>query len=323
MDLEEYEGRLYLTPMRGGTRAELRVRRTRVCRHRPSATELVVDDRLAYGTAFTRWATGGSSSARDTLVAASRRRGRMPMAGGRSRQRRPAQFASLIGEYGWDHDVLYIREKDGKLNALIEWFFEYPLERVSRDVYRVPATVDCTTARRSSSGAAPTGRATVAVAATVPFKRRPLPADDDRVNFQHHAGERRRRASRAKRSPRSRRRRRATSADRISSSSRRSTRRIKLRHPLRDVEQLHGHAVLHVGARLHAAAGGGGGRARVGASCSKLGYGLLIHDSYRPWYVTKMFWDGTPRGQAPVRRRSRRRARATTAAAPSTSRSTT
>ncbi|MEP7384620.1 MAG: M15 family metallopeptidase, partial [Gemmatimonadota bacterium] len=25
-----------------------------------------------------------------------------------------------------------------------------------------------------------------------------------------------------------------------------------------------------------------------------LGYGLLIHDGYRPWYVTKMFWDGTP-----------------------------
>jgi len=24
------------------------------------------------------------------------------------------------------------------------------------------------------------------------------------------------------------------------------------------------------------------------------GYGLLIHDAYRPWYVTKMFWDATP-----------------------------
>ncbi len=24
------------------------------------------------------------------------------------------------------------------------------------------------------------------------------------------------------------------------------------------------------------------------------GFGLLIHDSYRPWYVTKMFWDATP-----------------------------
>lgn len=24
------------------------------------------------------------------------------------------------------------------------------------------------------------------------------------------------------------------------------------------------------------------------------GYGLLIHDGYRPWYVTKMFWEATP-----------------------------
>jgi D-alanyl-D-alanine dipeptidase len=27
------------------------------------------------------------------------------------------------------------------------------------------------------------------------------------------------------------------------------------------------------------------------------GYGLLIHDAYRPWYVTKMFWDATPVSQ--------------------------
>lgn len=25
-----------------------------------------------------------------------------------------------------------------------------------------------------------------------------------------------------------------------------------------------------------------------------LGYGLLVHDAYRPWYVTKIFWDATP-----------------------------
>jgi D-alanyl-D-alanine dipeptidase len=28
-----------------------------------------------------------------------------------------------------------------------------------------------------------------------------------------------------------------------------------------------------------------------------MGYGLLIHDAYRPWYVTKMFWDATPKEQ--------------------------
>ena len=34
--------------------------------------------------------------------------------------------------------------------------------------------------------------------------------------------------------------------------------------------------------------------ARAHRSLEALGYGLLIHDAYRPWYVTKMFWDATP-----------------------------
>ncbi len=33
---------------------------------------------------------------------------------------------------------------------------------------------------------------------------------------------------------------------------------------------------------------------RVQRKLSALGYGLLIHDAYRPWYVTKIFWDATP-----------------------------
>ena len=34
--------------------------------------------------------------------------------------------------------------------------------------------------------------------------------------------------------------------------------------------------------------------ARVAQKLRPLGYGLLIHDAYRPWYVTKIFWDATP-----------------------------
>ena len=34
--------------------------------------------------------------------------------------------------------------------------------------------------------------------------------------------------------------------------------------------------------------------ARVQRSLAKEGYGLLVHDAYRPWYVTKIFWDATP-----------------------------
>jgi D-alanyl-D-alanine dipeptidase len=33
---------------------------------------------------------------------------------------------------------------------------------------------------------------------------------------------------------------------------------------------------------------------RVLHKLEPLGYGLLIHDAYRPWYVTKIFWDATP-----------------------------
>jgi D-alanyl-D-alanine dipeptidase len=34
--------------------------------------------------------------------------------------------------------------------------------------------------------------------------------------------------------------------------------------------------------------------ARAHRALAPHGYGLLIHDGYRPWYVTKMFWDATP-----------------------------
>ena len=33
---------------------------------------------------------------------------------------------------------------------------------------------------------------------------------------------------------------------------------------------------------------------RVHRKLRAQGYGLLVHDGYRPWYVTRMFWDGTP-----------------------------
>ncbi|HEX5705465.1 MAG TPA: M15 family metallopeptidase [Pyrinomonadaceae bacterium] len=33
---------------------------------------------------------------------------------------------------------------------------------------------------------------------------------------------------------------------------------------------------------------------RVHRNLKRQGYGLLIHDAYRPWYVTKVFWDAVP-----------------------------
>jgi D-alanyl-D-alanine dipeptidase len=33
---------------------------------------------------------------------------------------------------------------------------------------------------------------------------------------------------------------------------------------------------------------------RAHQALGQRGYGLLIHDAYRPWHVTKLFWDATP-----------------------------
>ncbi|HYK09933.1 MAG TPA: M15 family metallopeptidase [Gemmatimonadales bacterium] len=33
---------------------------------------------------------------------------------------------------------------------------------------------------------------------------------------------------------------------------------------------------------------------RVSHALRAQGYGLLVHDAYRPWYITKIFWDATP-----------------------------
>ena len=33
---------------------------------------------------------------------------------------------------------------------------------------------------------------------------------------------------------------------------------------------------------------------RVNRKLKESGYGLLVHDGYRPWYVTKVFWEATP-----------------------------
>jgi len=33
---------------------------------------------------------------------------------------------------------------------------------------------------------------------------------------------------------------------------------------------------------------------RVQRALAEEGYGLLVHDGYRPWYVTKIFWDAMP-----------------------------
>ena len=284
-DLDEYEGRLFLTPARGGSRAELRTAAA------AKTDTLVVDDPLAFGQRITVLDDGRLVTASDTL-----RRMRVPPSPALVITRlmpreAPAEYAPFIGEYGWDHDVLYIREKDGKLNALIEWAFEYPLERVSSDVYRFPPSGlydgQEIVFHRGADGNA--DRATVA---TVDFKRRPLPADDDRTNARIAPV----------RSPSELRAIALAAKPPAEPAGLRAPDLVELRSLDTSIHYDIRYATSNnfMGAPFYTSAHAFMQRpaaeavVRVASVLRKLGYGLIIHDAYRPWYVTKMFWDGTP-----------------------------
>ena len=50
----------------------------------------------------------------------------------------PEKWRGLIGEYGPDFSTLYVLERDGKLHALIEWVFLYPLTEVDESTFAFP-----------------------------------------------------------------------------------------------------------------------------------------------------------------------------------------
>ena len=285
VELEEYEGRLYLTRAAGGSRSELRLHVP------PPANPLVVDDPFSHGQRVEVVPYAGLVIGTDTLPGVpAPGLGVVPVAR-QMPQTPPAEYASLIGEYGPDYDVLYVREKDGKLNALIEWFFEYPLERVSRDVYRFPP-YGLYDGQEIAFHRGVDGRADAATVATVAFKRRPLPADDDRVNARITPV----------RPPSQLRAIALAASPPVEKPGLRKPDLVELRSLDSSIHYDIRYATSNnfMGVPFYTSAHAFMQRpaaeavARAAAELRKLGYGLIIHDAYRPWYVTKMFWDGTP-----------------------------
>jgi len=198
----------------------------------------------------------------------------------------PGSFAGLVGEYGWDHDKLYVLQKDGKLEVLIEWFEYDPLEQVSASVFQFPARglYNGETAVFSRD---PSGNATEVKIGAVVFKRRP-----EAIGLQVHPTESiadLRRAALAAEPPKEDKALRPpelvdlTSLDpKIKLDVRYATSNNFLGTPV--YEQAKAFLQKPAAEAL----------ARAAKKLEENGYGLLIHDAYRPWYVTKIFWDATP-----------------------------
>jgi CubicO group peptidase (beta-lactamase class C family)/D-alanyl-D-alanine dipeptidase len=273
VDLIERDGRLFVVPGRGGYRAELRAR----------GDKLVVDDRLDYGMVFEP-TSDGFMVGKDTFQKAPLPKP-APL---------PEKWVGLIGEYGWDHNTLYIYEKDGKLHALIEWFFHYPLTEESADVYLFPKDFGLYLGEKLIFTRDRTGRATQVEAASVVFERRKLTGEDGstfKITPIKPLDELRKIAQAAK-PPQEKGDFRKSELIDLSALAP----GIKLDIRYATTDNFLG-TPLYPAARAYLQKPAAEALLRVHKKLAEQGYGLWVFDAYRPWTVTKIFWEATPEKQ--------------------------
>lgn len=202
----------------------------------------------------------------------------------------PPRWRGLIGEYGWDHNTLYILEQDGELHALIEWFYDYPLREISENVFAFPGygLYHGEGLKFTRNGE---GIATEVTAAEVRFERRDVGTRDGetfRIQPVRPIAELRAAALSASPPDESREFRKA---DLVQVVQLDPTIQLDIRYAT--TNNFTG-AVFYQQPRAYLQKPAAEAVARAHARLKPLGLGLLIHDAYRPWHVTKMFWDATP-----------------------------
>lgn len=253
---------LYLTPVRGGHRDELRW----------LGEDLIVDGRLGYGVTY-RPVEGGLQTG--TEVWKKQPEPKPAVA--------PANLRTYIGEYGWDHNVLYILERAGKLTALMEWFDYYPLIATNKpDEFRFPEwglyngellTFTPEGARVGGVLFPKRGSAQGAVFRLTPVKPvAELLARALTIVPPQEYGEFRK-------------------SDMIDIRLLDKTIKLDIRYATKD-NFLSTPIYSKPKAFLQKEAAEA--LVRAHHELQAQGFGLMIHDAYRPWYVTQVFWDATP-----------------------------
>ncbi len=312
LDFDHRGGRLFMTPARGGATVEIRSR----------GDTLIVDDRASFGARYlpdgapaptALLPIGPDGDPGDLLP----RQPPSPLP-----PPPPPHWDGLIGEYGWDHNVLYILERGGRLHALIEWFFLYPLTEISRDVYAFPdwglyhgerlvfardaapneagraaPGQDASrreTSRQNTSRAPTPDRATSVVAASVLFPRRDVGTEAGgtfRIDPVRPVEELRAEALAATPPPEPGPFR---DSELVEVTSLEPGILLDVRYATTNNFMS---SVFYDEPRVFLQRPAAEAVVRVHRALAEHGYGLLLHDGYRPWYVTKMFFDATPESQ--------------------------
>ncbi len=202
----------------------------------------------------------------------------------------PARWKGLIGEYGWDHNTLYILEDRGQLFALIEWFYYYPLKELSENEFAFPDSGlyhgEKLIFRRNAQD-----DAQEVIAASVTFPRREIgvtKGETFRITPIKPIDELRAAALQAKPPQESGEFR---EAELVEVTKLDPTIRLDIRYA--SANNFTG-SVFYKEPRAFLQRPAAEAVVRAHRRLKEHGLGLLIHDAYRPWHVTKMFWDATP-----------------------------
>ena len=273
-ELEEFHGRLWMLHSPGSIRVALK---------RQGSHNLVVDDALAKRSVIERKGDVLVLGGKEYTKEPARREPPPPP---------PERWLGLIGEYGWDHNTLFILERDGKLFALIEWIEFDELTELGPDEFAFPKDRGMYHGETLRFTRDPrTGRATKVTAANVTFQRREIVGEHGgtwQTKPVKPIAELRKAALAAKppvepgpsRKP-----------DLVDLATVDRAFRFDIRYAT-DNNFLG--TPFYTSAKAFFQRPAAEALKRAQAKLAPYGYGLLIHDTYRPWHVTKMFWDATP-----------------------------
>jgi len=252
---------------------------------RMSGTNFVTDGLTGYGTIVQLGATTNEIRiGEDTYQRQPENRPAPP----------PTAWRELIGEYGWDYDVLYIFETDGQLWSLIEWFEFAPIEQVAPDLFRFPNSGSYAgeklVFKRDKKG-----HVTEVVAGSVRFKRRKVGPEEGANQLRIHP---------LKPIPGLMKKALAEEPPREKGDFKKPelvelapldpTITLEIRYAT--TNNFLG-SVFYSEPRAFLQRPAAEALLRVHAKLKEQGFGIRVFDAYRPWAVTKVFWDATTKAQ--------------------------
>ena len=205
----------------------------------------------------------------------------------------PKHFKGLIGEYGFENLPLFIFERFGKLNALIELTEQNPLEEINQNEFGFPKNYNMYESEKIIFDRDKSGKAKFATTAGIKFNRRKIIGESEEtfsitplkpLNELEITAE--------KSVPPLEENKLAEELVEIKNEENKIIYDIRyastnnfMKYKFYKIDK----AFLIKPAAL--------ALEKANQKLKKFGFGIVVFDAYRPWYVTKMFWDATPSHQ--------------------------